>query len=221
MAKSEKSTKLWATIGVAIILAVFVLMGVFLLSQKQINKAQLNQTNEPSTLTSEKIVDLAKNGLYENYTYKFKFKYPEYIFRYSFLEVDKETNKQDRNFVSEQSLAIPHLRVRAEKLSVAEESTIDLFNKIASIRNGQTISENTDSSSISITRIAEVNRGTLSGFTYYFEGLFYESEASFSYNLILMDNEKVVNIILGIDLPDKEVFEQVFDEVVDSFDSLG
>jgi len=200
--------------------AVFIVSVVILALSGLIKENKVKSEPTPSTLTWEKIVDSTEGGIYTNYTYKFKFDYPEYVFKYSSLEIDEQTNKQDRSFLTEQFIVIPYLRVVAENVSHISQSNNENFNEIASLNTGERKVIETENSRSETIKLSQIHEGTMSGFTYYHEGYIEDTEPNFNYNLLLKDNDKMIHVTLEIIPSDKEVFEKIFDEIVESFKPL-
>lgn len=164
MAK-KKGKKLIAPkyLVLAVLLTILVIAVTFLGSKKQGN---VEVTQTPSTLTEEKVEEEVKDGVYTNYTYGFRFEYPEEIFNYTNPWTNHPNNNPSYKVFFVEGQRFPQLSINL----LSEDLYGELYSKCVSSNVGATIDISEKTGSISVKRY-DLNNICVSEVTPYGEGL--------------------------------------------------
>lgn len=197
-------------------LAILVLVGIFLSTKKQ--PKQANETNDSGTLTKAKVEEEIKDGVYTNYTYGFRFEYPEEIF--DKINPWSESSNNKKFFVEG---SIPYLVIDTPQMVVGVLSTSydaeyyhGFYNDCVATSPGVLLRKTPKSgSSFKRYNLEDicVTESTPEGLK--------DGEASWAYGATIPYGNDYIYLTLGETDPlELESLKQEFDSMVKSFEFL-
>lgn len=212
---SEKNGKFMLSLRhlVLVLALIFLVTIVTLLSAK---KTDNNKAQEPGTLTDEKvkeeIVDEEiKDGVYTNYTYGFRFEYPEIFNTYGPWSTKSKVK----------SFGVANQRFPSLSVYILDGNLYgDFYQKCSSASNGE-IFANSEKSSSSAMKIKTFNDSCVTLSLPYSEG---KTEYNGTYSFITprkgIENEYVGVYLSGGSLDETRKLENEFNLVLKSFKFL-